>query len=344
MIISKKEETKTAGVSRIEWIDTTKGIGILLVMINHISLYLNIGNNNPAINLFDNILGSIDMPLFFFISGYLYKKRNDVLDVIKNKIKRLLIPFLFFYIVFSVIIPVCFILFNCHCPLIINNGITIKMLIGDFIFNDCQIINGPLWFLLSLFEIQVLFTIVSKSLHKIALLGFSLFCGVIGLLLSFYSINLYLSIDNALTCFPFFIFGYYLRNCTKFLSDSNHYKRFYCILISAFACILTTSHVEFHRNIFFDYSYFTVYPCGIAGILLVIYIAKSIKNNSFLNYLGKYSIIVLCTHYMVLKLIVYILPINHTFLAFSITFIIVTISQFIIIPICRKYIPHLTSA
>ena len=210
MTISKKEETKTAGVSRIEWIDTTKGIGIILVIINHISLYLNIGNNNPAINLFDNILGSIDMPLFFFISGYLYKKRNDVLDIIKNKIKRLLIPFLFFYIVFSVIIPVCFILFNCHCPLIINNGITIKMLIGDFIYNDCQIINGPLWFLLSLFEIYVVYAIISKVISNNALLLFvSFILGFIGLLFSFYSINLYLSIDNALTCFPFFSFGYY---------------------------------------------------------------------------------------------------------------------------------------
>lgn len=53
---------------RIEWIDTIKGVGIILVLIGH----CNIPNINQYIYLFH-------MPLFYIISGYCWnvdKNRN----------------------------------------------------------------------------------------------------------------------------------------------------------------------------------------------------------------------------------------------------------------------------
>lgn len=71
---------------RIEWIDIAKGIGILCVIIGHInvtySAYLSI---NRVIFLFH-------MPIFFVISGFLYKKETIEPYTIK-KVKSLLTPY-----------------------------------------------------------------------------------------------------------------------------------------------------------------------------------------------------------------------------------------------------------
>ncbi len=45
---------------RIEWIDVLKGIGIILVILGHTHV------------LFRTYIFSFHMPLFFFISGYLF--------------------------------------------------------------------------------------------------------------------------------------------------------------------------------------------------------------------------------------------------------------------------------
>lgn len=60
--------------TRIEWIDIVKGIGLLCVILGHLS----------APNQIARILVySFHMPLFFFISGYLYKSK-DLKKVIIN--------------------------------------------------------------------------------------------------------------------------------------------------------------------------------------------------------------------------------------------------------------------
>jgi fucose 4-O-acetylase-like acetyltransferase len=328
--------------NRFIWIDTAKGIGILLVIINHLSLYLNISKTNPYITVFDDILGSIDMPLFFLISGLLYKRQQTSFSLIRKKAKRLIIPFLFFYSIFSVIIPSLYLLTDTHCPLIINHGITIRMLIGDFFFNDCQIINGPLWFLLSLFGIQILFAFFSLFQHRIIIYVLSLLSGIGGLLLSYYSINLYASIDNALTCLPFFAFGFFLRNDTRFIDLINHTQKLpFYIITCAIICLLTKSHVEYHRNIIYNYSIFTAHICGISGALMILLLAQTTQQFSFINYLGRYSIIILCSHYLVIKLTASIFDIHHQYICFLVIFILVLCSQLIMIPICKRFLPFL---
>ena len=79
-------------------IDYAKGLAILLVYMGHSILYY-----PPGIfvdcswsKVLSGMIVSCNMPLFFFISGLLFafsKKSN--LQVVKDKAKRLLIPYLF---------------------------------------------------------------------------------------------------------------------------------------------------------------------------------------------------------------------------------------------------------
>lgn len=72
---------------RIEWIDTIKGVGIILVLIGH----CNIPNINQYIYLFH-------MPLFYIISGYCWNvDKNCNLpfkDFFNKKFNSYIIPYL----------------------------------------------------------------------------------------------------------------------------------------------------------------------------------------------------------------------------------------------------------
>lgn len=71
--------------NRIEWLDIAKGIGIVLVVLGHI--YTN--------NIVYNWFYSFHMPLFFFVSGYVYKKKR-LLDDLIRRVQTILVPYFSF--------------------------------------------------------------------------------------------------------------------------------------------------------------------------------------------------------------------------------------------------------
>lgn len=53
-------------VNRIDYIDIFRAFGIILMVMGH----LNFGGN------FDHFIHAFHMPMFFFVSGFLYKNNN----------------------------------------------------------------------------------------------------------------------------------------------------------------------------------------------------------------------------------------------------------------------------
>lgn len=74
--------------SRLSWLDIMKGIGIILVVVGHIS-------SNKIIF---NWLYSFHMPLFFFAAGWVYKKKQFLIDI-KRRIQTIVIPYFSFGLV-----------------------------------------------------------------------------------------------------------------------------------------------------------------------------------------------------------------------------------------------------
>lgn len=311
---------------RIEWVDTAKGICILFVVLNHIML--KISCENPL----NDFLTSFRMPLYFFLSGVFFKAYSDFRIFIIKKINKQLIPFVFFYIVYSIIFVILF-------------SYPIKTALTDFIFNQCQIIYGPLWFLICLFEINILFyiihTLVKKKLVQYCvtfLIGFG------GLSLAYFSIKLPLSIDSALTCLPFFVFGYYINNETPIMRHSFLDKKPYIyILCFALFNLLISRHVEFYKNFFYGSSYLTAHICGFVGTIMVILTAKKIKFPSIITYYGRYSIIILCTHMILIEPIevFFTIFISNHLLIILCSFLTICLFELIIIPFFITYLPYI---
>lgn len=69
---------------RVQWIDAVKGVGILLVILAHIS---------PISNKVFWYLTYGFMPIFFVMAGFTSKSVCGYSEAIKKKAKRLLIPY-----------------------------------------------------------------------------------------------------------------------------------------------------------------------------------------------------------------------------------------------------------
>ena len=78
--------------NRIEFFDLAKGFCIFLVVIYHVSSLYEI--ELPA----SNIIKSIRLPLYFFLSGCFSKTYVGWLDFLKRKCNKLLLPFAFWFL------------------------------------------------------------------------------------------------------------------------------------------------------------------------------------------------------------------------------------------------------
>lgn len=125
--------------TRIDWIDSAKGIGIILVCLGH-----SIGWMDQPLN---KMILSFHMPLFFFLSGTTIKPIDKSMDawlhLVRHKMRNIILPML----AIGMINLLPHMLFEC-----LIDGNTIVELNVIKYFNN--------WFLLSLFISVVICTSV----------------------------------------------------------------------------------------------------------------------------------------------------------------------------------------
>ena len=191
----------SAAANRIDFIDLAKGLCILLVVYFHAAAFVSVSSGMDA------MLGSFRMPLYFFLSGLFFKPYEGFRGFLIRKTNKLLIPFAFFYLTTSVILPYIFWKFLGHT---INTVVGIESL---WAFINLETFpNVPIWFLWCLFLLNLffygLYLLSSKTRHPQRML--SLLClgaGLIGFSCLFFHVNLYAFIDEALEAMPFFCCG-----------------------------------------------------------------------------------------------------------------------------------------
>ena len=167
-----------------------------------------------------------------------------------------------------------------------------------------------------------------------------------GLCLSYFSINLQASIDTAMTCLPFFVFGYFIKNETNILTSSILDKHLILYsLLCGFICFFLADKAEFFRSSYSTHSYYTIYICGILGTMMVILFAKRIGTIPIITYCGKYSIIILCTHVIIYTGLNQLLfhRFENGIIKIICIFIVIMTIELDIIPLSKRYLPYVTA-
>ena len=116
---------------KIEWLAVLQGFSMLLVVIGHVTL-TNVTNDptTPVATKIQTVIYSFHMPLFIFISGWLFyytclRKDKGYGEVIRAKLKRLGIPFLAFTLVAT--------LLKSAFPSLMHRQVTAQELVDTFL-------------------------------------------------------------------------------------------------------------------------------------------------------------------------------------------------------------------
>lgn len=309
--------------NRIAYFDLAKGICIILVVLFHFQeLY---GISLPTDKYFD----IIRMPLYFFLSGYFFKTYEGFLFFLRKKTDRLLIPFFFFYLTTSVILPIIAI----HTLGInFNTGSEWSNLYAFLTYSTFP--NYPLWFLWALMTVNVIFFLIVQ-LCKRSYIAIGIICLLFTILLGkFSNLRLPASLNMAFDGLWFFYLGYLAKNFTH--NNVILKKRFTnTTLITLFIFIYILLGAVSSKQI--NLLTLQRYIGGACGILTLLHICKNINYIPYISYIGRYSIILLVTHEPLIRLLSMANLPSH----FAIPILFASYS--IIIPLMIKYMPHVTA-
>lgn len=329
---------------RIEFIDLAKGICIILVVISHIGIYYD------TVFPGSTFLKSFRMPLYFFLSGFFFKTYNGFFDFLRRKTNKLLIPFVFFYLFTSVILSL-FLNYKFSIRLEYAENFMIWNALAEF-YNREAFPNIPIWFLLCLFEVNILFYlchIFSDRFGKYkiyTIISISLLFGITGLILAKYGINLPMFIDTSFTSLPFFMMGYVINRHSILLQPNKYDKYSLIIIIVCFiTAYLISGYVDFRTNQFRSISFLTVYPCGFLGVISIMFIAKRINYIPIVSYWGRYSIMILVSHALIYQIFAYVIKPFGLGNVASI-YVNLTCTMFtylLLIPFMRRCLPYVTA-
>lgn len=182
---------------RLKWIDISKCLGMLLVIFGHYMQTLHIEYGGKFTDIFYWIY-SFHMPLFFLLSGFVYKK-YDVKTFLKKRVKSLIFPVILFSF-----------LYTLYKIIIIHEKID---LIGVLTCRSESFIH-LYWFLWALFWVEIFYFTLNKVLDsKIIILFLSICILTICCLFKFNKIllDVPLCIGNLFFLLVFFAIGVVLK-------------------------------------------------------------------------------------------------------------------------------------
>lgn len=320
-------QSQHLGNKRVQWIDTAKGVAIILVLIVHSSFWdFSTSHDNikfiPFIRKCLVVTIASYMPLFYFLSGYTYKPGTYVL---KLRFDRLIKPYLQWG-------TLCILI----SWLIADEGIlrsgqyispVLGLLYSRYSLFPAESTNNilllsenaqPLWFLTSLFTSFICFLplIHFRKYQKHIIIAY-LF---ITLALSFSPILLPWSIDTA-PLGALFLFAGFTCKERKLFFYLNKWLLFGAIPLLAIYVVAVWYNGGINMSIrgYGEHPFLSPFLCtfiGISGSTLFCIVCMLIEKLHLcapLAYLGRISLTILCCHSIVYQLLNKLIPKGNNF-------------------------------
>lgn len=260
--------------NRIDWIDMAKGYGILFVILGHLD----------EGDIVGTWIYTFHMPLFFFLSGYVFSTKYDFKTFIKRKFKSIIIPY------FSLGIVIISFFSGSTISLLLNLVIQRRMLV--------------LWYIACLFWLNLFFYFIVTKINSIK----KIYIIVVGMLiigLMYYKLGgvpLPWNIDVILPSSIFFFSGYVFKiHYSNVLKAINKSKSIICFYIAVSANLIfgyigikiSGKSLQMYQSSY-GFPPFTILS-AFAGIFSVI-IFSHWFNLRIVRYIGKNSLIYYAWH------------------------------------------------
>ncbi len=270
-----------------DWINQSKGIAIILVVLGHTILGFQSSNMfSEYNNFFDYMIFTIysfHMPLFFIISGYIYFKfekinnNTEYKSLIKKKALNLLIPYFVF----------------CSIQLLIKSILGGSTNSGSSI-NDIFLLplipREQFWFLYTLFVIFVILTFIDMKLNNKVMLLASL---IIINILEIHMDNVIFAITSFCVYAIYFYIG--ILFAKGYINKNVDLKNKYNILRIVLLYTILNVFI-YNSNIDINIERLLSLILALFGSFMIIGITKSKLNNKYIDIIGKYSYEIFLLH------------------------------------------------
>lgn len=278
---------------RMNWVDVAKGLGIILVVMSHAPM-------NPELKAF---LFAFHMPLFFYLSGAVFRpKTMGVWSFIKKKARSLLLPYFFF----SALSYVFWYFITRNFSFSPGENVDpMYPFTGIFLStpeNYGLTYNPAIWFLTCLFIVEFIFFLYHKLSKGHGIWFFILFIGVAGYATTFFDYVLPWNGFVALTALVFYGIGYQ----TKHLWSERSWVVTIPSVTILFSLVyfiqsLNPERIDMRANILGEGMYF--YLAALLGITAFLIFIQKWDHSRPLLFLGKNSIVILVLHMPILNVV-----------------------------------------
>lgn len=281
---------------RLNYLDYTRAVGIMLIVMQHAFQYFRV---------FDGVVSYIKtfhVTIFFVISGYIagirFEENPSFREIVINRSRSLLIP----YIVFS-----CINTFLKFSVLKIQGYLTgeiVRQEMTEFFITG----NGTVWFLTTLFLIEVLFYCLRGKYENIIYIITGIILGSIPFFVSQNGNPMGIVLRRTMVGYAFFIGGYFLG---RYIIQK--------IKVGfAVSIVLAAAGFVMWRKPGCEMNYFggefggfipaiLINICSVAGILMFMYrldgrLGRRLK---LLSYFGRNSLVIMLVHPILLMCYIY---------------------------------------
>ncbi len=283
---------------RIGWVDVARGIGILSIIFSHTG-YL------PLSAFLTPVIHTFMIPVFLIIGGYLFRPGSDFLSFVKSKIRRLLIPYVIFFLISSLI---WFFIRSGYSSSILD--IPYQTLLTGFLLGKGTMINGPLWFLTAYFSALILVRSIYYWWEKRNLVN--------KLLLSLFFILLFLILKKEFVFTPFssdlvlLFSGYLLFGRLLYLYRKRLFTAGFLSLVIIIFILGVFRNGETNINFRITHNPVLFVTNSLSGCFLVLYFSQILEKIAeryleFIKYLGKNSLIFFSIHWPAMQLFTFLL-------------------------------------
>ena len=268
---------------RLKYVDVLKGIGIILVVVGHVY------SNRSVFSW----IYSFHMPLFFFAGGLVYKKRSFFIEI-KKRVNSILVPYYCFGI-FTLLYWQFFERSFRKSDLGFLESLY-GLVTGQYDYLD---FNVHLWFLPCFFIVAVFFSIMMNYAGRYCqwiAFGVSV---VFALLYTFFELpSMWFGIERAMRYMFFFAFGF-LFSSIRLVYRVKKIPIYYCILLSIITLVVSfvLSYFSFNTGLGWYFS-------ALIGIFAVLFFSLILEKITFLSFLGRASLVVLCVHGPIYRILI----------------------------------------
>ena len=178
-------------INRKDYIDVAKALGIIMVVWGH------------SEGIFSNYFYAFHMPLFFFLSGLLFKSEEKIFKTIRKKFKSLLVPFYVWNLLLVIPFWVLYYWKEWDIKVLFKYILTILLTL------DKVPMLGATWFLPALFWTSIIFTTVYHLFKKDLIRNIFIFLGSLIFLIIGLNFTLPYRISRVFICSFFYVLGYF---------------------------------------------------------------------------------------------------------------------------------------